>query len=137
MNHRAGAHRARLNCNKQLAIFQTMVTEGDTGFAQRNDLGMCRGIAISNVAVPSPADNLSIVHDDCADRNFSGLECALGTAQSFLHPEFVGGSITLATWAADSPDKHSLGCSHAQISARILPISPRRKTGETQVVLFP
>lgn len=28
MHHRSGAHSARLNCNKQVAVRQTMVTEG-------------------------------------------------------------------------------------------------------------
>jgi len=34
--------------------------------------------------------------DDCAHRNFSGFESALGTAQGFLHPEFVSGRFARA-----------------------------------------
>ena len=85
-----GAHRARFNCNKELAVFQTMVTNGRTGFAQRDDLGVGGRIGVGDVAIPSAAYDLAVADHDRADRDFSSFECALGAAQGFLHPEFVG-----------------------------------------------
>ena len=90
MHQRSGAHRARLNCNKQLAVFQAMVTDGCTGFAQRDDLGVGGRIGLGDVAVPSAADDLVVAYYDRADRNFPGFQRALGAAQGFFHPEFVG-----------------------------------------------
>src|ERR1700730_1682800 len=40
MHHGAGAHGARLNCNKELTAFQTVVTHRSTRFAQGDDFGM-------------------------------------------------------------------------------------------------
>jgi hypothetical protein len=86
----ARAHRARLNCNKQLAGFETMVTNGCTGLAQGDDLGVGCGVVVGDVAIPSPADDLAVAYDDGAHWNFSGFESALGTAERFFHPDFVG-----------------------------------------------
>ena len=86
MNQSAGAHRARLNCNKQLAALQPMVTESCTGLAQGDDLGVGGGIGIGKVAVPSSPYNMSVVYHDRAHRDFSRLQRALRAAQGFLHP---------------------------------------------------
>jgi hypothetical protein len=42
-------------------------------------------------AVPAAADDSRSAHDYCAHWDFARFECALGGAESFLHPEFVGG----------------------------------------------
>jgi hypothetical protein len=68
-----------------------MVTDGCTGLAQGNDLGMGGGIEVGDVAIPSAADDAALAYNHGADWNFSGFERALGRAQSLLHPEFVGG----------------------------------------------
>src|SRR5208337_1530467 len=82
-------HGARLNCSKQFAVFQAMVTDGCTGFAQGDDLGVSRGIGAGDVQVPSPAHDASLANNHRADRHFSRLESTLGTAQGLFHPEFV------------------------------------------------
>src|SRR5271166_2517615 len=89
MHQRAGAHGARFNCNKQFAAFQTMVTNGGTGFAQRHDLGVGGRVEAGDVAVPSAAYDAALAYDDRAYRDFSGFESALGAAQGFFHPELV------------------------------------------------
>ena len=91
MHHSASAHGARLNCSKQFAVPQAMVTEVCTGFAQGHDLGMGRGVGIGEVAVPSAADDLVIANDDGANRDLAHFKRTLGAAQGFFHPEFVGG----------------------------------------------
>ena len=90
MNQRSRAHGARFNCNKQIAVSQTMVTNGSTSLAQRNDLSVSRGIGVSDVTIPSAADDTAIAHDHRAYRHFSGLERSLGAAQGLFHPKLVG-----------------------------------------------
>jgi hypothetical protein len=48
------------------------------------------GVGIGDVAVPTPADDASVANDDCADRDLAGFERALGGAEGFFHPEFIG-----------------------------------------------
>ncbi len=71
MHQRSCAHRARFNCSKQLALAQTMVTNGSTGLAQRNDLGVSRRIAVSNVAVPPAAHDAPLAHHNSPHGNFA------------------------------------------------------------------
>jgi hypothetical protein len=66
-----------------------MVTEGCTGLAQRDDLGVGRRIVVANIAVPSPANDFFVAHHHCTDGNFARFQSALSGAQSFFHPEFV------------------------------------------------
>src|ERR1700730_16483689 len=89
----AGAHRARLNCSKQFTLFQTVVTNGDTGFAQRYDLGVGCGIAVDDVAIPSASHDLALAHPHRAHRDFSRLKSALRAAQGLLHPDLVGSGL--------------------------------------------
>jgi hypothetical protein len=67
-----------------------MVTNGSTGLAQGDDLGVCGRIGLGDIAVPSAAYDLAVADDDGADRDLSYLQSALGAAQGFFHPEFVG-----------------------------------------------
>jgi hypothetical protein len=90
MYQRSGAHGTRFNCSKQLAFRQTMVAERRSGLAQRHDLSVRRWIGIGDVEIPSPANDAAFADDYCADGDFSGFERALGGAEGFLHPEFVG-----------------------------------------------
>jgi hypothetical protein len=86
----ASAHGARFNCSKQFTAFQTMVDESGTGLSQGHDLSVSSRIGIGEVAVPSASNDLAVVNNNRADRNFSGLERALGGAESFFHEKFVG-----------------------------------------------
>ena len=90
VHHGAGAHGTWFNCSKQLAVSQAVVTDGGTGFAEGYDLGVGGGIGISNIAIPAPPHNAVAANHDRACRNLSGLQCALGGAERFFHPEFVG-----------------------------------------------
>src|SRR6266567_7290866 len=90
MHQRAGAHRARFNCNKQVAVFQTMVTDGCTGLAQGDYLGVSRGISSGNVAIPSAAYDSALADHNRTYRNLSLFQSSLGTAQSLFHPQLVG-----------------------------------------------
>jgi hypothetical protein len=99
MRHGTRAHRARLNCNKEFAVAQTVVTNDCTGFAQRDDFRVGGGIVLGNVAVPSAPDDASSAHDHSADRHFAGLERALCRAQGLFHPEFIWGNAVVGRWS--------------------------------------
>lgn len=90
LDDRPRAHDAWLNCNKQLALSQTMVPDGGASLAQGDDLGMCAWIGIGNAAIPAPAHDDPFADNNSADWNFAGFERALSTAERFFHPEFVG-----------------------------------------------
>src|SRR3984957_6978208 len=90
MHHRTGAHSARLNCNKQIAVSQAVVTNGCTRLAQRNNLSVRGWVGVRDIAIPSPANDAAPMHDHRSDGNFAGFERALSAAQSLFHPEFVG-----------------------------------------------
>ena len=66
-----------------------MVTNGCTGFAQGDHLGVRRRVGGGDVPVPSSSHDPAVADDDRAHRDFSGFESALGAAQGFFHPEFI------------------------------------------------
>jgi hypothetical protein len=90
MNERARAHRARFHGGKQFAVAQTMVAEVRTGIAQGNDLGMGRRIAFGEIAIPSPANHLTVTNHHRSHGNFTDFQSTLSAAERFLHQEFVG-----------------------------------------------
>jgi len=89
MHQRARAHGARLNCSKQIAVSQAVVTNGCTGFAQGDNFRMRGGIGVRDVTVPSPADDFSVAHHHRAHGDFTCFQGALRSAEGFLHPKFV------------------------------------------------
>jgi NADH-quinone oxidoreductase subunit I len=91
MHERTRAHGARFNCSKQFAVSQAMVTHGGTSCAQDNDFGVGGGVGVGEVAVPAAGDDFAITNDDGAHGHFTGFERTLGGAESFFHPQFVGG----------------------------------------------
>src|SRR5208283_3553738 len=56
-NGRSRAHGARLNCSKQRAMAEAVVTEVSSGLAQRHDFSVSGGIAAGEVAIPSPSQH--------------------------------------------------------------------------------
>jgi hypothetical protein len=73
VNGRSRAHGARLNCNKQFAGDETVITEVPSGFAQGDHFGVRGGIVVGDIAIPSPSYDLACVHHDRADGHFSGF----------------------------------------------------------------
>jgi hypothetical protein len=89
MHQSAGTHGARFNCSKQFTAFQTMVAEGGTGLAQRDNLGVRGGIGVGEIAVAAASDDFAVVNYHRADWDFAGFKRALGGAERFFHEEFV------------------------------------------------
>ena len=96
MHQGAGAHGARFNCNKQLALSQTMVTNGSTRFTQRNNLGVRCRIRILDVPIPSLPHDISVAYDDGSNRNFPHFQRSLCTTKGLFHPQFVRPLVLLA-----------------------------------------
>jgi len=89
LHERAGAHRAWLNRNEELAVPQPMITHKGSRFPQSHDLGMCGWIAIANVSVPASTDHLAIPNHHGTDRHLADLQASLGGTEGFLHPDLV------------------------------------------------
>jgi len=106
LNQGTGTHGARFNCSKQLTVFEAMVAEGGTRFAQGDDLRVSSGVAIGKVAVSAAPDDVAFAHHNCADRNFSCLECALCGAKRFFHEQLVG--LRLGASRKFFQDNHSI-----------------------------
>jgi hypothetical protein len=68
VQERARAHGAWLNCSKEFAVSQTMVTQMRGGLAKGHDLSVGGGVGVSDVAVPASTNNSSLVNDYCAYR---------------------------------------------------------------------
>ena len=96
VDERSGAHRARLNCSKQLAVAQAMIADRGSCLAERDDFGVGRGIGVREIAIVSAANDLAAVNDYCTDGDFSGLKRSLRGTKGFLHPEFVRVLVCLA-----------------------------------------
>jgi hypothetical protein len=90
MHGRSRAHRARLNCSKQFAVAEPMIPQASSRLAQGHDFGMCGGVVIAEVAIPSPSYDASFAHHDGSNRHLACLQCALRAAKGFFHPKFVG-----------------------------------------------
>src|SRR5208283_4442497 len=68
MNSRSRAHGARLNCSKQLAFAEPVVTEVSSRLAQRHYLSVSGGIAVGEVAIPSSSNHAPCAHHDGSHR---------------------------------------------------------------------
>ena len=90
MNYCARTHRTRLNCSKQFTVAEAVVTDGGTGLAQGHDLRVGGGIRVGKITVPAPANDAALANHDRAYGDLARLQSALGSAQGFFHPEFVG-----------------------------------------------
>jgi hypothetical protein len=89
MNCRSRAHGARLNCSKQFAVAQPVVTDVSSRLAQSYDLSVCGWILVGEVAIPSSSHHAPGAHHNGSHRHFARLQCALRTPEGFFHPELI------------------------------------------------
>ena len=123
MYQSACAHRARLNCSKELAVSQTVVTQVRTRLAKGDDFSVGRGIGVGKIAIPASADDLARMDHDSTHGNFARFQRALGRAQGFLHPEFIRGNRGLLVVG------HSSLVSSAILAAAARAWTPRAYSG--------
>jgi hypothetical protein len=57
-----------------------MVTQTRSSLAEGDDFSVGSRVGVSDVSVPTSADNLCRVNDDCAYGDFAGFEGALSGA---------------------------------------------------------
>ncbi len=90
MDHRAGAHRARLDGGVELAAIQAVVVSGGAGLAQSEDLGVGAGIVVHDGAVMGARRRaMPSRDDDAADGNFAQGFGVAREGEGFMHPVFV------------------------------------------------
>jgi len=66
-----------------------MVTKECGSFAERDNFGVRSRIGLGDVSIVSAPDDFAVENNDGAHGDFSDLECALGAAKRFFHPQFV------------------------------------------------
>ena len=81
----AGAHAARLDGDVERSISKTIVGEKAGGFAKDNHFRVGRGIIIANCAVGRSSENLAVMNEHRADRNFAACGCGARFTQGLLH----------------------------------------------------
>ena len=72
LDQRARAHRARLDCRIDDCLCQPVIAKLPGRFAQRDDLGVRRRIAIRASAISRHRQQLIAADDASSDRDFSG-----------------------------------------------------------------
>ena len=122
MHQCSRTHRARLNCSKQGAVPQAVVTKRRSRLAQCDNLGMSSWIGVRDVAIPSTPDNVAVAKHNRADRDLAGFQGTLRSAQGLFHPNFVR---TL----------HAHGLPYCRASVRRAIAKPP-KSGQRQFIIF-
>src|SRR5215470_5533145 len=89
MNQRSGAHRARFYCRKHLAIFQSVIRQGDACLSQRDKFGVGRRIPIADITIPSAAHNPALINHNRPHGHFTHLKSSLCRPQGLFHPKLV------------------------------------------------
>jgi len=85
LNHRAGAHAARLDGDIEGGIGEAVVSKNSGRFAKDNHLSVGGGIAIADSAVAGARESFSVMDEDGADGNFAGGSRGTSLGQRFLH----------------------------------------------------
>ncbi len=91
MQRRTRAHGAWLDCSKEFAIAEPVVTEGESSLSEGYDFSVRGGVMIRQISIPSPSYDATGAHHDRAHRHLTSLQGALRASQGFFHPQFVGG----------------------------------------------
>ena len=91
MDCRSSAHGARLNCSKQFAVDEPVVTDVSSRLAEGHDFSVSGWIVVGEVAIPSSSNHTPLAHHDRSHWDFARLQRTLGATESLLHPKFVRG----------------------------------------------
>ena len=86
MHRRSRAHGARLNCNKEFTVAETVITDGSSSLPEGQYFGMSRGIAVGNIAIPASSYHFPGAHHDRSYGDFPCFQGTLSAAQGFVHP---------------------------------------------------
>jgi hypothetical protein len=86
----AGAHAARLDGDVERCVGEAIVAEKTSGFAKYNHFRVGRGVIVADGAIAGTGQNLAVVDEHSADRDFAGLGGGTGLSKSFPHELDVG-----------------------------------------------
>jgi len=89
MHRSSRAHGARLNCSKQFAVAEPVISDVSSRLAQRHDFRMRGGVVVGEIAIPSSSHDASRAYDHRSHGYFSGIERTLGAAEGLDHPKLV------------------------------------------------
>jgi hypothetical protein len=81
----ARAHATGLNGDVEGGIGEAVVGESACSFPQNDNFGMSRRVVVTERAVARASDNVAVVHDHGADRDFSGSRCGARLGQGIPH----------------------------------------------------
>ena len=90
LNHRAGAHAARLNRDVECSAREAIVSQYARGFAKYNHFGVCRGITVANRPVAGAREDSAVTNQSSPNRNLSGSGRGARLGERFLHEFDVG-----------------------------------------------
>jgi hypothetical protein len=90
LNHRPGAHAARLDRYVQSCAREPVIVDKPRGLAKNDDFRVGRGVAIANRTVARAREDSAVKRQHSPDRNFPGSRRGTGFLKSFLHEAGVG-----------------------------------------------
>lgn len=89
MSDGTSTHCARLKRHPQIAACEPVIPQKRCGFPHRDDFGMCGGVMAFERAVGPATDNLPVLYDNCAHRNFACL-CGFSRQKHGFFHHFAG-----------------------------------------------
>src|ERR1700679_567742 len=112
MDHRARAHRARLERRNQRASREPVVADGVRRGPKRDHFRMRRGIVVAQHAVLPPGNDPAIEQNRSADRNLVRPLCGARLAERLLHEfkirhAYTAGCCWVMQCSAPSPQMKS------------------------------
>jgi hypothetical protein len=81
----AGAHAAGLDGDVERGVGETVVGEPSGGFAKDDDFGVGGGIAVADRAIAGTGEELALVDEHSADRDFAGCGGRTSFGERCLH----------------------------------------------------
>ena len=91
VNDRAGAHGTGFEGNVKRGTSKTVVAEEARGFTEDNDFRVGGGVIVADSAIAGAGEDVVILHDYGADRNFAGFGRGACFGEGKLHEvEVVG-----------------------------------------------
>jgi hypothetical protein len=89
LDYGASTHSAGFESDVEGSVREAVVAKESGGFTDDNDLGMGRGIVITNSTIICTRKNFFAVNEDCTDGNLTGLGGSTCFGKSELHVMYI------------------------------------------------
>lgn len=93
MHDGSGAHGTGFFGDENIAMGEPPVADGALGLGEGQHFCVGSGVAEEFDLIGGPADDVTFMDDDGADRNFFLAEGLAGFAQSLAHEELIAGTV--------------------------------------------